>query len=61
MATEFCYCFLMSRPVRPPLGRHLAGVSRAVSRAFDEVLAEAGQAALLEWPGVDLAALRAAA
>ena len=42
MATEFCYCFLMSRPVRPPLGRHLAGVSRAVSRAFDEVLAEAG-------------------
>jgi MarR family transcriptional regulator for hemolysin len=42
MATEFCYCFRMSRPVRPPLGRHLAGVSRAVSRAFDEVLAEAG-------------------
>jgi MarR family transcriptional regulator, transcriptional regulator for hemolysin len=32
----------MSRPARPPLGRHLAGVSRAVSRAFDEVLAEAG-------------------
>jgi MarR family transcriptional regulator for hemolysin len=32
----------MSRPVRPPLGRHLASVSRAVSRAFDEVLAEAG-------------------
>ena len=29
-------------PLRPPLGRHLAGVSRAVSRAFDEVLAEAG-------------------
>ena len=26
----------MSRPVRPPLGRHLASVSRAVSRAFDE-------------------------
>jgi MarR family transcriptional regulator, transcriptional regulator for hemolysin len=32
----------MSRPARPPLGRHLASVSRAVSRAFDEVLAEAG-------------------
>jgi MarR family transcriptional regulator for hemolysin len=32
----------MSRPVRPPLGRHLSSVSRAVSRAFDEVLAEAG-------------------
>jgi MarR family transcriptional regulator for hemolysin len=32
----------MSRPPRPPLGRHLASVSRAVSRAFDEVLAEAG-------------------
>src|SRR3954462_2083953 len=32
----------MSRPVHPPLGRHLASVSRAVSRAFDEVLAEAG-------------------
>jgi MarR family transcriptional regulator for hemolysin len=32
----------MSRPVRPPLGRHLASVSRAVSRAFDDVLAEAG-------------------
>src|SRR3954468_4082715 len=32
----------MSRPVHPPLGRHLASVSRAVRRAFDEVLAEAG-------------------
>jgi MarR family transcriptional regulator for hemolysin len=32
----------MPRPARPPLGRHLASVSRAVSRAFDEVLAEAG-------------------
>ena len=32
----------MSRPARPPLGRHLASVSRVVSRAFDEVLAEAG-------------------
>ncbi|MGD0246252.1 MAG: MarR family transcriptional regulator [Streptosporangiaceae bacterium] len=29
-------------PLRPPLGRHLASVSRVVSRAFDEVLAEAG-------------------
>lgn len=32
----------MPRPARLPLGRHLASVSRAVSRAFDEVLAEAG-------------------
>ena len=32
----------MSRPVHPPLGRHLASVSRTVSRAFDEILAEAG-------------------
>jgi MarR family transcriptional regulator for hemolysin len=32
----------MPRPAHPPLGRHLASVSRAVSRAFDEVLAEAG-------------------
>jgi MarR family transcriptional regulator, transcriptional regulator for hemolysin len=33
----------MSRPpLGPPLGRHLASVSRVVSRAFDEVLAEAG-------------------
>jgi MarR family transcriptional regulator for hemolysin len=32
----------MPPPARPPLGRHLASVSRAVSRAFDEVLAEAG-------------------
>src|SRR5947207_16019037 len=32
----------MSRPVRPPIGRHLASVARTVSRAFDEVLAEAG-------------------
>jgi MarR family transcriptional regulator for hemolysin len=42
MAIERCYPSLMSRPARPPLGRHLASVSRAVSRAFDEVLAEAG-------------------
>jgi MarR family transcriptional regulator for hemolysin len=32
----------MSRPARPPLGLHLARVSRAISRAFDDALAEAG-------------------
>ena len=32
----------MSRPARPPLGLHLTRVSRAVSRAFDHALAEAG-------------------
>jgi MarR family transcriptional regulator, transcriptional regulator for hemolysin len=32
----------MSRPARQPLGLHLTRVSRTVSRAFDEVLAEAG-------------------
>ena len=32
----------MSRPARPPLGLHLTRVSRAVSRAFDDALAEAG-------------------
>src|SRR5947209_19942200 len=32
----------MSRPVHPPLGRHLASVSRAVSRASDEGVAGAG-------------------
>ncbi len=32
----------MSRPARPPLGLYLTRVSRTVSRAFDEVLAEAG-------------------
>ena len=33
---------LAGPPPSPPLGRHLAGVSRAVSRAFDEELAQAG-------------------
>ena len=42
MAIEWCYPAFMPRPARPPLGRHLASVSRTVSRAFDEVLAEAG-------------------
>ncbi|HYB46110.1 MAG TPA: MarR family winged helix-turn-helix transcriptional regulator [Streptosporangiaceae bacterium] len=32
----------MSRPVREPLGLHLTRVSRIVSRAFDDALAEAG-------------------
>jgi MarR family transcriptional regulator, transcriptional regulator for hemolysin len=32
----------MSRPVRQPLGLQLTRVSRTVSRAFDEALAEAG-------------------
>jgi MarR family transcriptional regulator, transcriptional regulator for hemolysin len=32
----------MSRPAHQPLGLHLARVSRTVSRAFDDVLAEAG-------------------
>jgi MarR family transcriptional regulator for hemolysin len=32
----------MPRPAGLPLGRHLASVSRTVSRAFDETLAEAG-------------------
>lgn len=30
------------RPVHPPIGLHLAQAARAVSRAFDDVLAEAG-------------------
>jgi len=42
MAIEECYPSLMPRPARPPLGLHLSRVSRAVSRAFDEALAEAG-------------------
>jgi MarR family transcriptional regulator, transcriptional regulator for hemolysin len=33
---------LMDRPVREPLGLHLTKVSRIVSRAFDDALAEAG-------------------
>ena len=32
----------MGRPVREPLGLHLTRVSRTVSRAFDDALAEAG-------------------
>jgi MarR family transcriptional regulator, transcriptional regulator for hemolysin len=32
----------MPRPAQQPLGLHLARVSRTVSRAFDDVLAEAG-------------------
>jgi MarR family transcriptional regulator, transcriptional regulator for hemolysin len=32
----------MSRPVREPLGLHLTRVSRIVSRAFGDALAEAG-------------------
>ena len=32
----------MPRPAHEPLGLHLARVSRTVSRAFDDVLAEAG-------------------
>jgi MarR family transcriptional regulator for hemolysin len=32
----------MSRPVPEPLGLHLTRVSRIVSRAFDDALAEAG-------------------
>jgi MarR family transcriptional regulator, transcriptional regulator for hemolysin len=32
----------MGRPAREPLGLHLTRVSRTVSRAFDEALAEAG-------------------
>jgi len=32
----------MPRPARQPLGLHLTRVSRAISRAFDDSLAEAG-------------------
>ena len=32
----------MSRPVHQPLGLHLTRISRTVSRAFDDTLAEAG-------------------
>ena len=32
----------MPRPSRPPIGLHLARTARAVSRAFDDALAEAG-------------------
>jgi MarR family transcriptional regulator for hemolysin len=30
------------RPLRPPIGRQLAGTAKTVSRAFDDALAEAG-------------------
>ena len=32
----------MPKPLRPPIGRQLAGTAKAVSRAFDDALAEAG-------------------
>ncbi len=32
----------MPRPARPPIGLHLARTARSVSRAFDNVLAQAG-------------------
>jgi MarR family transcriptional regulator, transcriptional regulator for hemolysin len=32
----------MPRPARPPIGRHLARTARAVSRAFDDALEQAG-------------------
>lgn len=32
----------MPRPVRPPIGLHLARTARLVSRAFDDALTEAG-------------------
>ena len=32
----------MSRPLRTPIGRQLAGTAKIVSRAFDDALAEAG-------------------
>ena len=32
----------MPRPLRPPIGRQLAGTAKIVSRAFDDALAEAG-------------------
>ena len=32
----------MPRPAHPPLGLHLTRISRTVSRAFDDTLAEAG-------------------
>src|SRR6476659_10352381 len=39
---EECYPSLMQRPAHPPLGLHLTSISRTVSRAFDDTLAEAG-------------------
>lgn len=32
----------MPKPLRPPIGRQLAGTAKTVSRAFDDALAEAG-------------------
>jgi len=32
----------MNPPFRPPIGLHLAGTAKSVSRAFDEAMAEAG-------------------
>src|SRR5450755_1425557 len=38
-----CYVVVVpSRPTRPPVGLYLSRVARAVSRAFDQALAEAG-------------------
>ena len=42
MPTEKCYPSLMPRPAHQPLGLHLTRVSRTVSRAFDDALAQAG-------------------
>jgi MarR family transcriptional regulator, transcriptional regulator for hemolysin len=40
---ELCYAVAMSpRPLRPPVGLHLSRAARAVSRAFDDALAQAG-------------------
>jgi MarR family transcriptional regulator for hemolysin len=37
-----CYDDAMPPPIRPPIGLQLARSSKAVSRAFDDALAEAG-------------------
>lgn len=42
MATKGCYASIMPRPAHQPLGLHLSRVSKIVSRAFDDALAEAG-------------------
>lgn len=42
MSKKGCYASLMSRPAREPLGLLLTRVSRTVSRAFDDALAQAG-------------------
>src|SRR2546425_13308408 len=41
----------MSRPAHQPLGLHLTRVSRTISRAFDDALAEAG-GSLPVWLGL---------